>query len=139
YTCPEATMTGAQYTVFRVITGALLALTFAHAPLPYSAIGLIAALLFTIGFFHRVSAVVMALTLGAATVGEPSTGRLLALTVLALHAALPPKPYGTLAMRGAVDPGSTWRFPGVALVPLWIALGLAAAQLHWALGLIPLL
>src|SRR4051812_17043331 len=126
-------MTGGQYTVFRVITGVLVAVTLARAPLPYSAVGLLAALLFTLGFFHRVASVVLALLLGAATVGAPSEGRLLALLVLALHAALPPKPYGTLAMRGEVDPGSSWRFPQVARVPLWVCLGLAAAaQLHWA-------
>jgi predicted DCC family thiol-disulfide oxidoreductase YuxK len=133
-------MTGGQYTVFRVLSGLLLAAVLWRAPLPYAAAGLAACALFIIGWFHRVAAVALALLLGALTPGAPSEGRLLALLVLALHAALPEKPYGTLAMRGAVDPGSGWRFPGVALVPLWGALGLAAATgLHPLLGAVPLL
>ena len=136
-------VTGGQYTVFRVLSGVLLAFTFAPAPLPYGALGLLAALLFTIGLFHRVAAVALALLLGALTPAAPSEARLLALLVLALHAALPPKPYGTVAMRGDVDPGSGWAFPDAARVPLWAALALtASAQLHWAalgLGLLALM
>jgi predicted DCC family thiol-disulfide oxidoreductase YuxK len=132
-------MTGGQYTVFRVLSGLLLAATFAGAPMPYGALGLIAAALFTVGFFHRVAAAALALVLGASAVGAPSEGRLLALLVLALHAALPPKPYGSLAMRGDADPGSTWRFPALARVPLWLCLGLLAARVHWTLGVLPLL
>lgn len=132
-------MTGAQYTVFRLLSGALLVATFAHAPAPYALAGIAAVLLFTAGYFHRSAAVALALLLGAMTPGSPTDGRLLALLVLALHAALPPKPYGTLAMRGDVDPGSTWRLPGAVLVPLWLCLGLSAAQLHWSLAALPVL
>ena len=128
-------MTGGQYSVFRVLSALLLATTFARAPMPYSVVGLAASALFLVGFLHRTAAVAMALLLGTLTEGAPSGARLLALMVLALHAALPPKPYGTLAMRGDVDPGSTWRFPDMARVPLWISLCLAAAvQLHWSLA-----
>lgn len=133
-------MTGGQYTVFRVLSGLLLAATFARAPMPYAAAGLVASALFTLGFFHRVAAVAMALLLGALTPGAPTEARLLALMVLALHAALPPKPYGTVAMRGDVDPGSAWRFPEAALVPLWVALAATAAvRVHWTLAAIGLL
>lgn len=132
-------MTGGQYSAFRLISGLLLAVALAQTPMPYQALGLVAVVLFVVGFFHRAAAVALALTLGAATPGSPSDGRLLALLVLALHAALPPKPYATLAMRGDTDPGSTWRFPDAVRVPLWLCLGLVAARLHWSLGLVPLL
>lgn len=133
-------MTGGQYTVFRIISGVLLAATFVRAPLPYSLAGFALSALFMLGFFHRAAAVGLALLLGALTPGAPTADRLLALTVLALHAALPPKPYGALAMRGDVDPGSKWVLPDVARLPLWAALGLTAAvQLHWTVGALTLL
>jgi predicted DCC family thiol-disulfide oxidoreductase YuxK len=133
-------VTGGQYSVFRAFSGLLLAAVLWRAPLPYAAAGLAACALFVIGFFHRAAAVALALLLGALTPGAPTEGRLLALLVLALHAALPPRPYGTLAMRGDVDPGSAWRFPGVALAPLWAALGLAGAtKVHPVVGAVPLL
>jgi predicted DCC family thiol-disulfide oxidoreductase YuxK len=132
-------MTGAQYSVVRVVSGLLLAGVFVRAPAPFAPLGLALTVLFCVGFLHRAAAVGLALLVAATTSGAPSEARLLTLLALALHASLPPKPYGTLAMRGDPDPGSSWRLPRAALIPLWGGLIVTLAlQVHPALAVLVL-
>lgn len=134
-------MTGAQYSVVRVITAVLLGALFAAAnlSLPLLAAASVLTVLFAVGQFHREAAaalgVLLMLTASSAAVLD---NLLLALLAMAIHASLPAAPYASLAMRGATDPGSAWRFPKGALVPLWAAVGVAGFRWHPPLAALPL-
>jgi predicted DCC family thiol-disulfide oxidoreductase YuxK len=128
-------MTGGHYSVVRVLTATLaLASLGLPAALP--------ALLLGFGLFDGAAAAALAVLMMAMSPGWPSDMRLLAVLVLALHTALPPKPWGALATRGETDPGTGWYLPGAVRSVTWAAL-LAAAihQTPWAavalLALIP--
>ena len=57
----------------------------------------------------------------------------------ALHAALPNKPWGSVAMRGEADPGTRWYLPGAVRSVAWAALAAAAIHSHGPWGLVALL
>jgi predicted DCC family thiol-disulfide oxidoreductase YuxK len=116
-------MTGGHYSVVRVATAAL-----AWAAL--GVFGALPALLFGFGLFDSAAAAALSVLMMASSPGWPSDARLLAVLVLALHTALPNKPWGALATRGESDPGTHWYLPGAVRSVIWAAL--AAAAIHFS-------
>src|SRR5262249_875684 len=89
----QASMTGGHYSVVRVLTAAL---AWAALGLP----GALPALLLGFGLFDAAAAAALSVLMMATSPAWPSDARLLAVLVLALHMALPNKPWGALATRG---------------------------------------
>lgn len=94
----------------------------------------IAAVLFTIGLFDRVVAVLMCCVL-AFSVGRnplivnpalPFLGGL-----LLAHVLLPPAPYGSWAARKRVDPRGGWTMPPAIFAAAWIVMSLGYTFSGW--------
>jgi predicted DCC family thiol-disulfide oxidoreductase YuxK len=85
----------------------------------------IAALLFTIGLFDRIAAVVLWYILAClfgrnpliANPSLPFIGWL-----LLAHACLPPAPYGSWSARGRVDPRGGWHMPRPIFAAAWLVM-----------------
>ena len=71
------------------------------------------------GLFDSAAAAALSVLMMASAPGWPSDARLLAVLVLALHTALPNKPWGALATRGESDPGTRWYLPGAVRSVTW--------------------
>jgi predicted DCC family thiol-disulfide oxidoreductase YuxK len=51
--------------------------------------------------------------------------------LLLLHACVPPGAYGSVAARGAVDPGSRWRLPDALFAAAWIVMAVGYSYSGW--------
>ena len=116
--------TGGQYSLFRLLFGAWLALIFlfsAGSPVTQTWWVSAAALLFAAGQGDRPAAVVLLLALG---LFEPiaSPGFAIVAWLLLSHLLLPHAPYLSWAARRRVDPGAGWRMPGRVYTGVWIVL-----------------
>ncbi len=123
--------TGGQYSLWRAITGILLAVLFVRA----ASVGgggpewrivhtgsALAAICFAIGWRDRAAAAIVVVALLATFALEP--GELLLLhPVLVLplgaHFLVPTAPFGSVAARGRADPDGGWRFPEAVHGALW--------------------
>ena len=99
---------GLAESVWRAAFGIWLLLHFATLS-PLGAFGMLAALLFAVGWRERGCAALLWWL--AAAAAEPWRSDWIVLLLLATHVALPPAPYGSLSARGRVDPGGGWSMP----------------------------
>lgn len=127
----RSSWTGGQYSLFRVGLAlgiaAVFAARLAGAP-ALAGLGLAGCGLLAAGWGDRTAAVGLAALWLAALGSTPAL--LVVPLVLAVHAWLPPAPYGSWAARGRTDPDGGWQL-GLPLSPAaWLALvalyGLAA-------------
>jgi predicted DCC family thiol-disulfide oxidoreductase YuxK len=115
--------TGGQYSVFRFVLGAYLAIQFPSLVWWFPVNGVIA-LALAVGAFDRSAAVLFAVDVFVAAdlAGVDHDPSALALAFLLLaHACIPGKPYGSFAARGRADPAGDWRMPPLILLTLRIA------------------
>jgi len=108
-----AAWTGGQYSVLRVLLAlatARLVLTSETGAL-LQLVGLALVVPLAIGARDRVASLALAVFMA-------TTSRW-ASAVLALHAALPPAPYGSWDARGRTDPGDDWQMPPWAPPLAW--------------------
>jgi len=102
---------GLAESLWRAAFGAWLLAHFA-TPSALGALGMLAALLFAVGWRERGAAALLCLLWWLRTPAEELwRGEWLVLLLLATHVALPPAPYGSLSARGRVDPGGGWSMP----------------------------
>lgn len=91
-------------------------------------LGAASAVLFAIGWFDRVAAIVMWYILAClfgrnpliANPSLPFVG-----WALLMHACLPGRPYGSVGALGRSDPGGGWRFPPAIFGAAWIVMSIA--------------
>lgn len=124
--------TGGQYSILRALFGAWLAVHFValmpranelfRFALPVLVVASLAAVLFAIGLFDRLAAVVMLCVLASLVVQDPPIdgASLFAGWLLLAHTFLPPSPYGSWSARKRVDPRGGWRMPPAIFAATWI-------------------
>lgn len=118
--------TGGQYSVYRFLLGAVLAVGvawLAHGLEMWAGLGLAWCLALGLGdrFASLFAIALLAYVHGTA----PASASVLVLQILLLaHACTPAGPYGSFAARGRSDPGGGWRMPRwhpfFALTPGWL-------------------
>ena len=139
--------TGAQYSLYRALLGLYLAVQFAArlgsgpadgsrlaalsdpptALIVLTSAAGIAALALAAGFHARIAALAAAwgwITISGTANPLEHPFSLAILWLLLLHVLIPPAPYGSLAHRGAPDPGGGWRLPAAIFGANWIVLAL---------------
>ena len=83
--------------------------------------------LFAVGFWHRLAAVVLILLLGLLQlydVQDLGPGVASGALALALHVFVPATPFGSWSARGLPDPTGGWRMPGEVHLAAWVFLSL---------------
>ena len=116
--------TGGQYSIYRVLLGACLAVHFLAHPSLLHAAGAVGALLLLAGFHDRLGALIAGCVLVAA--GPPHG--FLAWAAVA-HLLIPPDPYGAWWARHRPDPRGDWRYPPWLFAVAWVATSLGYARL----------
>ena len=139
--------TGGQYSLYRAALGLYLAALFAaslttgsdaesrFAALSDPVLALrvvsisagVAALALASGFQTRVAALATAcgwLAISGSSSLLASPPALAIVWLLLLQLLIPPAPYGSLAHRGAPDPGGGWRLPAAIFGANWVVLAL---------------
>jgi predicted DCC family thiol-disulfide oxidoreductase YuxK len=123
--------TGGQYSLYRAIAGVYLLIHFfiviKPAAMPLLIIAAIASVLFAIGLFDRIAAVVMCGML--VWISSPALPPVACL--LLLHACLPAAPYGSWPARKRTDPRGGWSMPPAIFAFAWIALSLFYSYRGW--------
>lgn len=127
--------TGGQYSVSRALLGVYLLVQFLRLLIdqgsPFAvgpavaAMGVIAAGCFAAGVAAQSSAIallVCAVALGLGPSGGTSMAAWLSplALLLALHACVPPEPYGSWPARDRTDPRGDWRMPAIVVAGAWI-------------------
>ena len=109
-------------------------LAFAGVAMPLLTAASIAAVLFAIGLFDRVAAVLMGYVLACLFAHTPQLANpsLQYLGwLLLIHALLPPAPYGSWTARKRVDPRGGWTMPPAIFAAAWIAMSLGYMFTGW--------
>ena len=121
---------GLAESLWRAAFGAWL---FAHfaTPSPLGALGMLAALLFALGWRERGGAALLLVLWWLRTPGaDPWRSEWIVLLLLGTHVALPRAPYGSLSARRRADPGGGWSMPS------WILRLRFAALFAFGLGVL---
>jgi predicted DCC family thiol-disulfide oxidoreductase YuxK len=113
--------TGGQYSLLRLALGTTLAVGLAWTGGSIELAGVAFAALLGVGLWHRVAA----LTLAALWAFLYARGAGIAVAApmcasLVVHAALPSRPYGSVAGRGQADAGAGWRVPPLIFAAAWV-------------------